>query len=129
MLPQISFQIFKFVTRKITGCVVFFKKYTTGGRKCFRTHKAYVFLIRITIRVIYLSVWTVKSHVLWSGNYWHFFISITFPSRYWSPIRPVPAIKRRLFGKGLYPFARNGQADMIRSTRQLHYVDNFWLKS
>jgi len=53
MLPQISFQIFKFVTRKITGCVVFFKKYTKGGRKCFRTHKAYVFLIRITIRVIY----------------------------------------------------------------------------
>jgi len=39
------------VTRRVKGYTRFVGKYVTGRRKCFRPHKVYIFLIRITNRV------------------------------------------------------------------------------
>jgi len=47
----ISCCIFIPVTRRVKGYTRFVEKYVTGGRKRFRPHKVYIFLIRITSRV------------------------------------------------------------------------------
>jgi len=39
------------VTRKVKGYTSFLGKYVTSKRKLFRSHKVYIFFIRITIRV------------------------------------------------------------------------------
>jgi len=43
--------VFILVTRRVKGYTSFVVKYVTCRRKCFRPHKVYIFLIRITSRV------------------------------------------------------------------------------
>jgi len=43
--------VFITVTRRVKGYIRFVGKYVTGGRKRFRPHTVYIFLIRITSRV------------------------------------------------------------------------------
>jgi len=64
------------VTRRVKGYSRFVGKYVTGRRNLFRTHKVYIFFIRITSRVdlamsVCLSVgWTLQFRKQYELGYW-----------------------------------------------------------